>query len=238
MAQRLLKTTGNENIDRILEETVGALESLFPGRVRAVYLSGSYASADAVPTSDVDGLVVFRGDLTDEESRRFAVVIRSLSVLSGVFVDFVARGERELLREGQYPTKAASRVLVYGDDVVATVPAVPLWRYTTQTMQGSWFYLSLVRGGQDRLSFPLTYPDSRGEFFGYERNGLRSLDGWDRPGLKALVGEMTLAASTLVAMKAGVGIVRTVDSVTSYRTYVDDQWTNWLEEIYDRCKLS
>jgi predicted nucleotidyltransferase len=237
MARRFQNATGNAAVDRILEVSMCTLDQIFPGRIRAIYLSGSYTGADATPASDIDGLVVFHGDLTDEESRRFANAMHRLSQRSGVLVDLGPRGERDLYRQGELPAKAASRRLICGDDVRAAVPAMPLWHYTSLIMRGSWFYFSLVRGAESRLAYPLGYPDPAGEFFGYERNGLHSLDGWVGPGLKAFVGGMTLAASTLVAIKAAVGVVTSADSVASYRTYVSDRWTNWLAEVYGQCKV-
>jgi hypothetical protein len=184
----------------------------------------------------LDGLVVFKGELLADESRQFGEVIDEQSRRVGMVVDFLPKGEAELLREGDLPTKAASRTLVYGEDIRRAVPAASLWRYLAEVMRGSWFYLLLVRGNAETLGLPLDYPDPNSEFYGYERNGLRSLDGWDQTGTKALVGGITLAATTLVGIRAGVVIVRSADSVTAYRDHIGDNWTAWLAQLYLCCK--
>lgn len=97
---------------------------------------------------------------------------------------------------------------------------------------------TLVRGGQSPLAVPLSYPDPAGEFFGYERHGLRSFAGWDLPGTKAVVGGATLAATTLVAITTGQGIVRAGDAITAYRASIRDDWSAWLEQLYECCKRS
>jgi hypothetical protein len=65
---------------------------------------------------------------------------------------------------------------------------------------------------------------------------LRSLEDWNQPGTKALVGGITFAATTLVGMRAEIGVVRSSDSVNAYQTCVGDSWTNWLTELYEGCK--
>lgn len=103
-------------------------------------------------------------------------------------------------------------------------------------MEDSWFYLAHLHGGSFPLRYPLAYPDPDGEFFGYERNGLKTLQGWNRPGTKALVGGVTLAASTLVGIRTGVAIVRSVDSVTAYQVKISDASAPWIVVLYRQAK--
>lgn len=228
-------TLGDARIDRVLPDFVGALELTFPARLRAMYISGSYASRTSTPASDLDGMVIFRGRLRDGEREIFASLARSQSRSQGMHLDLVPRGEEEWFATGEHSAKTASRVLVYGEDVSDRVRPAPLWRHVFDLMQGSWFYLGHLRGGLP-LRVPLDYPDPDGEFYGYERNGRKTDEGWTQPGTKALVAGVTLAASTLVGIRAEVAIVRSGDSVTAYKQEIGDAWSPWIEELYQRAK--
>ena len=60
-----------ERIDTVITEARGMLDRAYGDRLAAVVLFGSHARGDAEPGSDVDLLVVLRGDVsaTAEESR-------------------------------------------------------------------------------------------------------------------------------------------------------------------------
>ena len=69
---------GDPEIDRVLRGFVGACDAAFPGRVRAYYLTGSWADGtgvrtpgDALNSSDIDVTVVFAGALSDAEAADF-----------------------------------------------------------------------------------------------------------------------------------------------------------------------
>jgi len=58
--------TGNQLIDNILRGIVGIFEVLFPAQVRGFYLIGSYANRSALPTSDLDLIIVFKTGYMDK----------------------------------------------------------------------------------------------------------------------------------------------------------------------------
>lgn len=51
--------TGNRPIDHIARGALVRLEAVFPRRIRACYIEGSYANGMALPTSDLDLTIVF-----------------------------------------------------------------------------------------------------------------------------------------------------------------------------------
>jgi predicted nucleotidyltransferase len=232
MHRALLTSTMNTRADQILQELVEALASAFPDRVRSLYISGSTISGDAVTSSDIDGLVIFASEVTSDEAQRYRSLAEALSVRHGVLLDIVLLADQDVFTRGDLPEKAASRRLIYGEDIRHLIPAIPLWQYGLATMQGSWFYLTHVREDAAHLALPLKYPDPAGEFFGYERNGARSLSGWDLAGTKALVGGVTLAATTLVSLGSGIPIVRSSDAVQAYAQHIGDAHSDWLVRVY------
>jgi hypothetical protein len=61
MPLALLASTGDADLDRSLEEVVGAYERAFPGAIRGYYLYGSNTDGTRGPLSDFDlGIVVPR----------------------------------------------------------------------------------------------------------------------------------------------------------------------------------
>lgn len=232
----LLRSMGSPRVDEIVCSFIAALEAALPGRVRGTWLSGSVADGTAVSGSDVDGLVVFKGTLSDEEAERFSQVERDCSRAAGVLLDFLPKGEDALIAQGELPAKRASRTLAYGDDPAVPIPAMSVETYTHLMMRGSFTCLRHFRGSPRTLRYPLTSPDPEGEFLGYERRGFRDLDGWRLPGTKALVNGLTLAASTIVGIRTGHGVVSRRESVTAYRERIGDQWTGLIEEMYDWCR--
>jgi len=233
---RALWRAANATTDRSLAEVLARLEAAFPDRVRSFYLSGSVVDLTSVGTSDIDGLVLLKDSATEEEHARFADVVRECSLSHRVLFDFALRGEMELLAEGELPAKKAARVLLAGEDIRDRIPEMPVEQYARLTMRGSLFYLRHMRGSQAPLRRPLTYPDADGEFFGYERDGLRGLHGWSGSGTKALLGGLTLAATTLVAIQAGVGVASRRESVLAYSALVGGEWSAFLLEVYARCR--
>jgi predicted nucleotidyltransferase len=62
----LLATTGHPRIDATLRGIIGLYEIVFPGRISGYYVIGSYADGNPVPTSDLDGLILFKGNFVDQ----------------------------------------------------------------------------------------------------------------------------------------------------------------------------
>ncbi len=48
-----LTTIGNERAQRVLRAMIGVFEMVFPERIRATYVDGSYADGTEVTTSDL-----------------------------------------------------------------------------------------------------------------------------------------------------------------------------------------
>jgi len=81
------------NIKEIISELRGRLEKLYGERLTHVILFGSHARGDAQPDSDIDVLVVLRGEVNaGEEISRTGEIVSGLSlendvVISCIFMD-------------------------------------------------------------------------------------------------------------------------------------------------------
>ncbi len=81
----LSSKTADPQIDAMLRGMIGIHEMVFPMRVRAYYLVGSYHTGHTVPASDLDIVVVFRGSfLPGEESvnSRYAIALGLVATLT------------------------------------------------------------------------------------------------------------------------------------------------------------
>jgi hypothetical protein len=236
MEIELVRSTGDWRIDEMLRGALGLLDSVMPDRIRSAYLTGSLADGTAIRSSDVDVLVVLKGSVSDDERGWLHRFRRYGSVLAGRFLDFVLEGEDKLFAEGRTPAKTASFVLVAGEETRDRWPAESDAECLHKLMRGSFFYLGHFRGSQGPLTYPLTYPDADGEFFGYERRGYHDPEGWISPGTKAFVGGMTLAASVIVAVRTGQLPVTKSQSQAAYRERIGDEWAPWLEALSAACR--
>src|SRR5215469_16078379 len=62
-----IRPIGKPSIDRVLSHIVQRYETHFPGRIRACYLTGSYAEGNAVEWSDIDVYVLFQDAFVSQE---------------------------------------------------------------------------------------------------------------------------------------------------------------------------
>ncbi len=233
----LLSTTGIEPIDQSIRAIVEHLEQHFPDRVRGYYLVGSFAVGEAIPTSDIDMIVLFKGSPSDEERQRFEQAREECRRLSVRPIDLTLGSEASFTRVGGVWFQTASRLL-YGEDIRAAVPRKPVADHTRHLMHSMYPLLARVRDDPPRLLVPLDYPDPAGEFYGYDRRRMRGADGELRASTKNLVLNVICAASALTLLAAGqyVGSGRKSDIAEQYRIWVGDEWAAVVGAIYERCR--
>ena len=105
----------SEEIDAVLGELRAGLEELYGGRLRGLYLYGSYARGDARPGSDVDVLVVldavesYSSEIQRTSQRRAEVALRHDVSISLMYVseDAWIRGEMPILQNARREGRAA-----------------------------------------------------------------------------------------------------------------------------------
>ena len=233
----LLTTVGDSIIDRIIRHVIGRFEAGFPGRIRAYYLIGSYADGTAVATSDIDLKILFRERL-DEGAEEQAVqqLVQDCAQSSRVDLDVVAFGEDAALAVGDVDIKLASRLL-YGDDIRERMPLLSIALWARALLHGLLRFMARARHNPPCLTFPLDYPDSADDFYGYARRRLRSRDGGMHDTTKDLVRIVGGAASALVAWRAGRYVARKSDCVAAYREAIGDEWTELVAAIDRLCRV-
>lgn len=216
----------SRGVDDLLRGVVGLVEAAFPRRVRAYYLTGSYADATAVEASDLDLTVVFRGRFLAGEAARFRELRVHCQALCPVELGLHPSSEELLPQDDVLHLTTVAR-LVHGEDVRGGLTVPDVAEYTRLVTRAPARFLAELRG-LPRVVFPLAYPDAAGEFYGYDRDGTT----------KELVLATMWAATCLVALEAGQYVARKGDAPGQYRRHVGDAWTPFVEEVYGRCRTA
>jgi hypothetical protein len=237
----LVNTTGSQTVDRILCQLVARFEEQFPQRVRGYYLLGSYADQSAAgPLSDIDLFILFKAHFINPEEQETArSLIERCARESPIRLDANATCEGELSQLHaviQVAIKAGS-LLVYGEDSRPTMPLPPIEKYAQDVAGGALFFIGKVLRNTETIVLPVTYPDPKGEFYGYVQ---KRIDSWYPvtvpAGTKELVACMSRIATAMIALQAKVYVTGKAESIRLYRLHIGDQWADFLETLYNQAK--
>ena len=229
-------TTGDARVDDLLRALMLACEAAFPGRVRSYILSGSYASGDPIPESDLDLGVLFRGAASEGERQQLRVIVREIEGQGAIRLDAVTLDEQRYLNSA--PASALEAITLYGEDVRGELTLEPPAHALARQLSAATFYIWQLRGLRAGLVWPLDYPDPGGEFYGYERyahfNGDDALVLYT-PGVRAIVNCATMIASARLG-HAGQRVPSKRASVELYATLAPGASATWLTDLYAACK--
>ena len=235
----LAYSTNHLKIDRILQGVIGVFEKVFLGRIRGYYLQGSYGSSNAIPNSDLDLYVIFKDNFHDPVEPMKAMSLgKSCAQISSVLLEIKLGAEAQLsLSEnaGIALNFKHSTQFLYGKDIRNQIPTPSSEDWMRWAMHAPITSLLVTRSAEF-LIFPLDYPDSQAEFYGYERQTLPCTDGIERPSSKWLISTVSWIATALVAMQTGQYVGSKGEVVGLYKTYINDEWTNLVEQVYELCR--
>lgn len=235
-AQSSFRSIGNERIDRILRGTVGIFEIAFPGRIRACYVDGSHADSTSVVTSDLDTTIIFKDAFRDHAEQQGAVQLGEYCArLSSVELDIEVTDEAKLA-EGATPMLKLASHLIYGEDIRDDLPLLPIEVWTRDRMHSAYWLLVKAFSRPGTVVFPLGYPDTEGEFYGYDCRTVTLPDGTEVKSTRNLIRVTGWMATALIALQARQYVARKRECHVAYQKWIGDDWTTLLEEIYERCR--
>ena len=226
-------STGLSRIDEIIYGSIGILETLFPHRIRAYYLVGSYADGGYTSESDIDLVPLFKGMMQDGEEISYRQTVEYMDKLSPVRLGFGLRNEDQSFREGGVGIKIGS-VLLYGEDMRDHIPLTPLEQYCQSCISTSIGLIRYQRSDPDQLFFPLEYPNAQDEYYGYLKE--ENIQGTIRKSAASIFTHLMFLASSIVTLKTGQYNASKSFSWKFYQDHIGDGWGTFLEEWYTRGK--
>lgn len=183
-----------------------------------------------------DLCIVFVETAKPEEIEQAHALGYSCGQLSPLRLDISASGERDLSVAERIMLKRGS-LLILGEDIRDTLSLPPLDAYRKYVTWGPHRFLGQIIRDCMVLSYPLTYPDSTSEFYGYER---KRIPEWYTSeidqGTKELVTGVFRTATAMIVLKAGQYVGSKRDSVRLYREYIHDEWADYIEMLYQKGK--
>jgi predicted nucleotidyltransferase len=227
----LSTSTGVSEVDNILRGTIGILETTFPDRIRAYYLHGSFADGSGIETSDIDLFLVSKGKFTPAEREKIQRIMHFSSLLSPFMVEMIALNEDTLLQDGHFRIKSASKLL-WGEDLRESIPEQTLDQYLHMYAHFPRVYIIQMLRNSETVTYPLSYPQPTGEFYGYDQQLLPPAN-VKQHNIKKLVTCVCWIATILIAWQSGKTVTGKRASVEMYREYVNDEWTTFIEEVYE-----
>ena len=226
----LAASTGNPRMDAIVRGGIAQFLSALPGRLRAVYVLGSYADASAVLTSDLDLALIVVGQFREGEHAQMQSILAEWTSQADGELDIEIEEEAQL-HAGVSPTLKLGSRLLWGEDIIQRIELMPLATWTRDRMHSSYWRLRGLFSRPLPLTVPLGYPDPLDEFYGYARRPTRLPDGRLEPGTLDLMRAVGWMATALLAYQAGQYVATKRACAPMYHEHIGGEWASLLDDL-------
>lgn len=225
---QLAQSTNNARTNRLIAAIISIYEAAFPERLRGYYLVGSYGDDTPIAGSDIDMTIIVKGTITLDEQLRFSQIKTACRDLAPIHLDLPVIAEADFADTDTVAVKIASK-FVYGEDTREKIPIPPMDTYlqkiSTPTQRGL-----TVRFRSDTVTLPLDYPIPDDPYYGYIPKQYMK----DDTPIKLWVLNVGWLATFLVVREAGVYIPSKRDMLPLYKEHIYDEWTEFLETVYEK----
>jgi hypothetical protein len=237
---KLINSTHNASIDAALCEIILLLNTHFPDRIHSYYIEGSYADNSGIATSDIDLLIVCKGNFANEfvnEQERTEIEMLALHCAASYSfeLDSIVL-DAQSLAGGVSPNFKMGSILLYGQDIRLQVPLIPLIEWTRDRMHSSYWRTVHLFNRAPVVTYPLDYPDPSAQFYGYDARKLRLPTGQEVNCTRDLIRLVGWSATAIIAFKAGRYVARKSDCHKIYQECFQDEWGQLLQDIYVQCR--
>ena len=111
----------------------------------------------------------------------------------------------------------------------------PIQGFVRDVMEEFYFVLTWIRRHQKISTFPLSYPNPEGEFYGYDHTKQSPFGMTEIHTTQVWTALVCFAATGIICLKAGKYVWKKRDCALEYKTYINDEWTEFIEEVCEAC---
>ncbi len=223
-SRHLAFSTQHSEVDARIGAFLHRVEQVFPLRLRAAYLTGSWRDGSAVSRSDIDIVVVFYGLTSLQEAETFVRLVRDFNADGGLEVGPWGMDDDELSKPIPAYLKAA--VLLCGEEVLASLPLLSPQEVLRRWTLGSLKLMQLLRADKQHLRPVLTAPDETLPSLGY-----RFRQGDNTTSSKLFVSTVARIAGARAA-EMGVQLPSKKACCLRYRELVGDSYSDFVEDTF------
>ncbi|KPJ65976.1 MAG: hypothetical protein AMJ43_09510 [Coxiella sp. DG_40] len=185
--------------------------------------------------SDIDLFIIFRDSFLPDEEMQARQFFQYCKLISPLDLELPISDEKSLFTVNSVALKMNS-LLIYGEDMREKIVLPFIDEYIRQVIFFPKRYFGSVLRNMETLVYPLNYPNPDGEFYGYDKK-IDSRDEFDIRSTKWLVVNVCWIATAIIAMKARRYVAAKSHCIRLYRESINDEWTNYLDFIYLKCKI-
>lgn len=224
----------------IVQAIVDIYELMLPGRIRSIYLIGSRSDGTPATVSDIDGCIIFRDSFLDEaeveKGRSLLAICRRLSPIR---LDFALMAEDdERLRTGTDVRLKLGGYLIFGQEIRDNIPLPSIAAYQAYIREWSNDFVRIMHD-LEVLEHPLQYPDPTDQFYGYTvKRAVPWYPAEVLAGTKEFVATICWVATALLAFEAEVFVPSRSDCLTLCHQHLDRETANYINDVYQLCKLT
>jgi predicted nucleotidyltransferase len=202
------------------------IKQSFGDQILACYVIGSHADGTAVSKSDMDLVVIFKGWAQDDDKQSLQALCKTLSGELSIPIDLEILDEQTLKNTTDPVLKLGSHLL-FGSDIRETLSLLEIEAWARDRLHTSYWRSIALFNRPSPVTLPLGYPSDEDPFFGYVVSG----------STRTLVRHISWAATALIAHQARTYVVRKADFPGIYRQVINDEFSDYLKQLYELCKV-
>lgn len=231
-----INSIGHTQADQILQAFVGIFETVFRNRIRGYYIEGSYADQTALPTSDIDLVILFKDSFIDRSERKQAEIIGEYFASAvQLELDIELLDEQEIAN-GVPPSLKIGSSVVYGEPIAEDLPLISVEDWGRERMHAAYWLIIKVFCRPIPVNHPLGFPNPKANFYGYTERIIKLPDGREVNSTRDLIRVIGWAGTALLALKSKQIVSRKKECHLLHRRFINDEWSSLLESIYRKCR--